>query len=44
MTEEIADLATRDLEPAADLHATSAYRTHVARVLVRRALVELRGA
>ena len=42
--EEIADLATRDLEPATDLHATSAYRKHVARVLVRRALTELRGA
>ena len=42
--EEIADLATRDLEPATDLHATSAYRKHVARVLVRRALIELRGA
>jgi carbon-monoxide dehydrogenase medium subunit len=43
-SEEIADLATRDLEPATDLHATSAYRKHVARVLVRRALIELRGA
>jgi carbon-monoxide dehydrogenase medium subunit len=42
--EEIADLATRDLEPSTDLHATSAYRKHVARVLVRRALIELRGA
>jgi carbon-monoxide dehydrogenase medium subunit len=41
--EEIADLATRDLEPSTDLHATSAYRKHVARVLVRRALTELRG-
>jgi carbon-monoxide dehydrogenase medium subunit len=42
--DEIADLATRDLEPASDLHATSEYRTHVARVLVRRALTELKDA
>ena len=42
--EEIADLATRDLEPVADLHASSAYRKHVAGVLVRRALTEIRSA
>ncbi|MEA3056505.1 MAG: aerobic carbon-monoxide dehydrogenase medium subunit [Actinomycetota bacterium] len=42
--EEIADLATRDLEPVADLHASSAYRKHVAGVLVRRALNEVRNA
>jgi carbon-monoxide dehydrogenase medium subunit len=42
--DEIADLATRDLEPVADLHASSAYRKHVAGVLVRRALNELRNA
>ncbi|MEN3271788.1 MAG: aerobic carbon-monoxide dehydrogenase medium subunit [Actinomycetota bacterium] len=42
--DEIADLATRDLEPVADLHASSAYRKHVAGVLVRRALNEVRNA
>jgi len=41
--DEIADLATRDLEPVADLHASSAYRKHVAAVLVRRALNEVRN-
>lgn len=40
---EVADLATRDLEPVSDLHASSAYRTHVAGVLVRRALADLRS-
>jgi aerobic carbon-monoxide dehydrogenase medium subunit len=40
---EVADLATRDLEPVADLHASSAYRKHVAGVLVRRALNDLRS-
>jgi aerobic carbon-monoxide dehydrogenase medium subunit len=33
-----ADAAARDLTPPADLHGTSAYRKHLARVLVRRAL------
>jgi carbon-monoxide dehydrogenase medium subunit len=42
--DEVADLATRDLEPVADLHASSAYRKHVAGVLVRRALNEVRNA
>ena len=42
--EEVADLATRNLEPASDLHASSEYRVHVARVLVRRALTELTEA
>jgi carbon-monoxide dehydrogenase medium subunit len=42
--DDIADLATRDLEPVADLHASSAYRKHVAGVLVRRALNEVRNA
>ncbi len=38
--DEVAALATRDLEPSADLHATAAYRRKVAAVLVRRALTE----
>jgi len=42
--DEVADLATRELEPVSDLHATSAYRKHVAGVLVRRALNEIRNA
>jgi carbon-monoxide dehydrogenase medium subunit len=42
--DEIADLATRDLEPVSDLHASSAYRKHVAGVLVRRAINDLRSA
>jgi carbon-monoxide dehydrogenase medium subunit len=33
-----AELASRDLAPPSDLHASSAYRKHVAGVLVRRAL------
>jgi carbon-monoxide dehydrogenase medium subunit len=41
--DEVADLATRDLEPTADLHASSAYRKHVAGVLVRRALADIRS-
>ena len=36
--EAAAERAARDLEPPSDLHATRAYRRHVARVLVRRAL------
>ena len=35
---EVASIATRDLEPVSDLHASSAYRRSVASVLVRRAL------
>jgi carbon-monoxide dehydrogenase medium subunit len=38
--DEVVALATRDLEPSADLHATAAYRRQVASVLVRRALTE----
>jgi len=41
--EEVADLATRDIEPVDDLHASSAYRKHVAGVLVRRALADTRS-
>ena len=36
--DEVAELATRGLEPVSDLHATAAYRRSVAKVLVRRAL------
>jgi len=36
--DEVADLATRDLEPSADLHASVAYRKKVAGVCVKRAL------
>ena len=36
--EEVADLAARDLEPSADLHASVAYRKKVAGVCVKRAL------
>ena len=38
--DEVAALATTDLSPVSDLHASSAYRTSVANVLVRRALTE----
>lgn len=38
--EEAAAIATRDLSPVSDLHATGAYRTSVAKVLVKRALTE----
>jgi carbon-monoxide dehydrogenase medium subunit len=41
--DEVADLAARDLEPSGDLHASAAYRKHVAAVLVRRALHDLRS-
>jgi carbon-monoxide dehydrogenase medium subunit len=41
--DEIADLAIRDLHPVSDLHASSAYRKHVAGVLVRRAIADLRS-
>jgi carbon-monoxide dehydrogenase medium subunit len=37
---DVAALATRDIEPTADLHASAAYRRSVATVLVRRALTE----
>jgi aerobic carbon-monoxide dehydrogenase medium subunit len=36
--EAAAERAARDLEPPSDLHASRAYRRHVARALVRRAL------
>ena len=38
--DEVVALATRGLDPSADLHATAAYRRQVAGVLVRRALTE----
>ena len=38
--EEVAALATTDLSPVSDLHASAAYRTSVAKVLVQRALAE----
>jgi carbon-monoxide dehydrogenase medium subunit len=37
---EAAELAIRDLTPPADLHASSAYRRHVGRAVVRRALCD----
>ncbi len=37
--EDAATAAARDLSPPSDLHGTAAYRRHLARVLVRRALV-----
>ncbi len=36
--EDAAELASRTLTPPSDLHATSAYRKHLARVLLRRAI------
>jgi aerobic carbon-monoxide dehydrogenase medium subunit len=46
--EEAAAVAGEGLTPASDLHGTSAYRTHLARVLTRRALEraasDVRGA
>jgi carbon-monoxide dehydrogenase medium subunit len=42
--EEVVDLATRDLSPVSDLHASSAYRKQVAGVMVRRAITRARGA
>ena len=36
--DEVADLATKDLDPSADLHASAAYRKKVAGVCVKRAL------
>ncbi|MEA3020306.1 MAG: aerobic carbon-monoxide dehydrogenase medium subunit [Actinomycetota bacterium] len=42
--EEIVALATRGLEPVSDLHASAAYRRHVAGVLVRRALSDARSS
>ena len=39
---EVADLATRSLDPVDDVHADSAYRRRIAAVLVRRALEEAR--
>ena len=40
---EVAELATRDLEPVDDVHADGAYRRRVAAVLVRRAVEEARS-
>lgn len=37
--DEAASVATADLTPGSDLHGSSAYRKHIARVLVRRALL-----
>ena len=34
-----ADAVTEELEPTADIHASAAYRSHLARVLAKRALV-----
>jgi carbon-monoxide dehydrogenase medium subunit len=42
--DEVVDLATRDLEPVSDLHATSAYRKKVAGVMLRRAIERARKA
>jgi len=39
---EVADLATRGLDPVDDIHADGAYRRRVAAVLVRRAVEEAR--
>jgi carbon-monoxide dehydrogenase medium subunit len=33
-------VATADIDPGGDIHATAAYRRHLARVLTRRALIE----
>lgn len=41
--EDAAQLATRDLEPSSDLHASAAYRKKVAGVCVRRALQKAHG-
>lgn len=41
--DEVADLASRDLEPSADLHASVAYRKKVAGVCVKRALTRALG-
>jgi carbon-monoxide dehydrogenase medium subunit len=38
--EDVAALATRDLSPVSDLHASAAYRRTVATVMLRRALTE----
>ena len=35
---DVADLATRDLDPVEDVHADGAYRRRAAAVLVRRAI------
>jgi carbon-monoxide dehydrogenase medium subunit len=37
---EAAELAAAEAEPQSDLNASSDYRTHLAKVLVRRALEE----
>jgi carbon-monoxide dehydrogenase medium subunit len=38
--DDVAVLATRDLDPVSDLHASAAYRRSVATVMLRRALNE----
>jgi carbon-monoxide dehydrogenase medium subunit len=42
--DEVVDLATRDLDPVSDLHATAAYRRKVAGVMLRRAIETARAA
>jgi carbon-monoxide dehydrogenase medium subunit len=42
--EDVAAVAAQGLTPASDIHGTSAYRTHLARVLVRRALEKAAAA
>ena len=42
--DDVAALATRDLDPVSDLHASAAYRRSVATVMLRRALTEATAA
>jgi CO/xanthine dehydrogenase FAD-binding subunit len=42
MIRQAAEIAA-ELEPIEDIHGTSAYRRHLARVLTERALQEARG-
>lgn len=41
--EDASELASEGIDPPSDLNASSQYRKHLAKVLVRRALVEARG-